>query len=521
MSRLGTVMLGVLAAIAATLAPTGTNASPAARTTDGQHTQVDALHVPRAAGDRSADGQVARLAPTTTDDYAMVAVTWAADARVRGLQVRIRTRGSDGWSGWQHLEVDSDAPTGGAVAGTVPLWVGDADGVAVQVSADGRLPADVRVVTIDPAGVPASRAARLPSAGGPVGKPRFPRRPPIVTRKGWNADPDLGDKCFAPIYGKTTKAAFVHHTVGTNNYSPADSAAIVQGIQAYHTQGRGWCDIGYNFLVDRFGRIFEGRKGGMNRPVRGAHSGDFNTDSMGVSMMGNFDTARLSKRLKNAVVRLVGWRLGTNYVSPRGRTTMQGKRLNRISGHRDVMSTACPGKHGYAWLPRLRKRVGTYLSRFESGIRDSFARRRTGPVFIGERRLKGGRQTVFTRGRGYSTAKAGPHYVPRSPLLAGYRERGGPGGALGFPVSNYRKTKVSGLHRVATEKGRLFENRADKVYALTGAIERAYLRRGGVSGRLGTPRSDSVPTRRGAKARFANGSMHYDKRTKKVTVKVW
>ena len=295
----------------------------------------------------------------------------------------------------------------------------------------------------------------------------------------------------------------------------------MRGIQAYHTQGRGWCDIGYNFLVDRFGRIFEGRKGGVKKPVRGAHAGDFNTDTMGVSMMGNFDTARLSQRLKNAVTRLVGWRLGTNYVAPRGRTTLVGKRLNRISGHRDVMSTACPGKHGYAWLPTLRKRTGKYLSRFKSEIRDNLPRKRTGAVFVGEARLDGGRQTVFNRGRGYYTADAGAYFVPRSPLLRGYRARGGPGGDLGFPVTGYRKTKVDGVRRVTTEHGRLFQNRNDKVFALTGRIERAYVRRGGVGGKLGTPRSDTVSTKRGSKARFANGTMQYDRKTKKLTVEVW
>ncbi|MDN5851410.1 MAG: N-acetylmuramoyl-L-alanine amidase [Actinomycetia bacterium] len=519
---LGITIVAVTAALVGP--PPAASAAGYSAPTDGQRTTLESTAVEPTAK-RQDGGVVAELAPTRTDPYAMVAVTWKRSDRQ--VEVEIRTHDDNGWSGWRHLETDADGPDGDPTDGTVPLWVGSADGVAARVRTNrGAAPRKVRVLTIDPAGPPAAtRGDRLPSAGGPMGKPpRFPGKPPIISRKRWGADPDLGDKCFDPIYGRTTKAAIVHHTAGTNDYRRSDSVGIVQGILAYHTQGRGWCDIGYNFLVDRFGRVFEGRDGGIRKPVRGAHAGDFNTNTVGVSMMGNFDNVRLSRRLKNAMVRLVGWRLGTNYVNPRGTTRMEGIRINRISGHRDVMSTACPGLHGYEWLPLLRTRVHHYLSRFNSKIerkRRNVGFKKIGAVFNGERRIKGGRRTMFNRAAIYWSRGNGAHYIPRGSMLRGYWKRGGAPGRLGYPRGDYVETKRNGVYRLNTKKGRLFRNRGGKVHALRGRIELAYIRRGGVTGRLGTPRTDSKHRRRVATARFAEGRLRYDKRTDKVTVKFW
>ena len=517
---LGIAVVAVTAALASP--PPAASQTQSATPADPGRTTLESTAV-KPTAQRGDGGLVAELSPRRTEPYAMVAVTWKKDDRA--VEVEVRTH-DDGWSRWRHLDSHDDGPSSGPTEGTVPLWVGSADGIAVRVRTErGAAPRDVRVLTIDPAGPSAgARGARLPSAGGPIGKPpKFPGQPAIITRKKWGADPNLGDKCFSPIYGKTTKAAIVHHTAGTNNYSRSDSVGIVQGVLAYHTQGRGWCDVGYNFLVDRFGRIFQGRAGGIARPVRGAHAGDFNTNTMGVSMMGNFDNSGLPRRLKNAMVRLVGWRLGTNYVNPRGKARVAGTTIKRISGHRDVMSTACPGHHGHQWLPRLRTRVKNHVSRFNSRIQ---AKRRNvgfktiGAVFVGERRIKGGRRTSFNRAFIYSSPKTGAHYVPRGSMLRGYWKRGATR-RLGYLVSDYHETKRKGVHRLGTQRARLFRNRGGKVHALRGRIKSAYARRGGVTGKLGTPRSDSKHTKRAATAKFGNGQVRYDKRTNKLTVKYW
>ena len=128
----------------------------------------------------------------------------------------------------------------------------------------------------------------------------------------------------------------------------------MRSIYAYHTQGQNWCDIGYNALIDRFGNIYEGRRGGMSKPVRGAHAGDYNTGTVGVSMIGNFQQRKPPARMKNALVRFIGWRLGTSYKPVRGTVRVEGHRFKRISGHRDAMSTACPGRFMYNRLPNIR-----------------------------------------------------------------------------------------------------------------------------------------------------------------------
>ena len=129
----------------------------------------------------------------------------------------------------------------------------------------------------------AAHAARHATRSGErgrtlVGATRCRRRPPIVTREQWGAD-----KCpprAAPVYGQV-KIAFVHHTVTANDYGPQDSAAIVLGICRYHRNSNGWNDIGYNFLVDRYGTIFEGRAGGIDQAVVGAQAQGYNAESTG------------------------------------------------------------------------------------------------------------------------------------------------------------------------------------------------------------------------------------------------
>ena len=89
-------------------------------------------------------------------------------------------------------------------------------------------------------------------------------------------------------YAADVRFAIVHHTAGRNDYTRAEAAAIVKGIQLFHVQGNGWNDIGYNFLVDRFGTIYEGRFGGVDRNVVGAHALGFNTGSVGIALLGTY-----------------------------------------------------------------------------------------------------------------------------------------------------------------------------------------------------------------------------------------
>src|SRR5262249_58362955 len=106
----------------------------------------------------------------------------------------------------------------------------------------------------------------------------------------------------------------VHHTAGSNSYTRTQAAAIVRGIELYHVKGNGWNDIGYNFLVDRFGTIYEGRGGGVERNVIGAHSLGFNTGTVGVALIGNFQYTTPPKAMRDALVKLLAWRLDVAHV---------------------------------------------------------------------------------------------------------------------------------------------------------------------------------------------------------------
>ncbi|MCX3063923.1 peptidoglycan recognition protein family protein [Streptomyces beihaiensis] len=199
------------------------------------------------------------------------------------------------------------------------------------------------------------------AAAAPEARPYIGARPRIITRKGWGADEKLRERKFA--YTRTVKAAFIHHTATGNNYRCSQAPSVIRGIYRYHVKSLHWRDIGYNFLIDKCGRIYEGRAGGVAKPVRGAHTMGFNTDSMGVAVLGTFGRTKPSAASVNAVARLTAWKLGLFRANPRGVTHLKsgggnlfrkGKnvRLDVISGHRDGYATECPGD-------RLYKRLGS------------------------------------------------------------------------------------------------------------------------------------------------------------------
>jgi uncharacterized protein with LGFP repeats len=531
---IATAAIGAVASAALVAARSTDSASPPLALADAGPTDgpsVQSLDVPAAAAGgtpvRGGGHLVASLAETPTDAYGMVAVTWRHGTAPAGTRVHVRMRVDGAWTPWRSLPVDLDeGPAPGEEAtgvrdGTAPLWVGDGTGVAVQVaSPNGSGPEDVSVDTIDPGADPAgSTVAR--SAGAPVTEPvRFPRMPPMYTRKQWGADESLGDQCWEPIYGRSAKMVFVHHTVNSNNYSRSDGKAIVRSILAYHTQSRGWCDIGYNYLIDRYGQIYVGRAGGPRLPVRGAHAGDYNTNSVGVSLIGNFEEARPTKRIKHALVRFIGWRLGTSYVPAHGKVKLHGKRFNRISGHRDADATACPGKYVYRWLPRLRDKVGHYLSDYRSPIRKragTMGRRTTGGVFRGEARQSGGIRTDFRRGVMYAKAGLGAHWLTGAALRA-YRKRNGTHGRYGFPITDLEATGVEGVRRVVFEHGRMYRVGKRHTYTLWGRILIRYRDLGGVTGSLGLPTSNMMPIDVGRKATFTNGSITWNRHNHTITV---
>jgi putative cell wall-binding protein len=310
---------------------------------------------------------VAVLPKTATSKFGLVGVTWRAGFSTAHLTVQVRSHVAGSWTGWNDLDIDDDGPAGtvaGVRDGTSPTWVGDADGIGVRLlSTDGSVPDDVQVAVIDggtglaqPAPTASRTLARTATTATATGVPQ----PPIVTRAQWGADTSTETPCSAPRTSSTLRGIVLHHTVNANDYTAAQAPGLVRAIHRYHTVSLGWCDTGYNFLVDRFGTIYEGRRGGITQQVRGAHAGnwDANLYTTGISMIGNFDTAPVPKATKQAVVALMAWRLASFGLSATGTMSIDGVKIPTISGHRDIYlggirpatATACPGKYAYAWL---------------------------------------------------------------------------------------------------------------------------------------------------------------------------
>jgi hypothetical protein len=188
-----------------------------------------------------------------------------------------------------------------------------------------------------------------------------------MPRAAWGAD-SVPPRA-APAYG-AVQLGFVHHTVTANEYTPQDSPSIVLGIAKYHRDTTGWNAIGYNFLVDKYGQVFEGRAGGVDQPVVGAQAQGYNTQSTGVAVLGTFSDVAIPEPAMAAIAQLLGWKLSLHGVPCEGGLTVisGGGELNRypsgtpvqmqrISGHRDGDATECPGNALYAQLPSLRTRA--------------------------------------------------------------------------------------------------------------------------------------------------------------------
>ena len=281
--------------------------------------------------------------------FNMLAAHWTGPGGVLYRTHRLH----GGWSGWRAADADSspDGGTGPWHDGGLD-WTGAADGFQLRRSGVVR-----RLRVYELWSRVTTRASRgLSEAAAPA----------IVPRSGWHANEEIVRA--APRFAPAVRLAVVHHTAGANSYTPAQAAAIVRGIEVYHVQGNGWNDIGYNFLVDRFGTVYEGRAGGITKNVIGAHSEGFNSGTVGVALIGNFTNAVPPRAMQDALVKLLAWRLDLAHVDPLSRVVYvsggnakfkagRSVTLRAISGHRDTGPSECPGNDAYALLPAIAKRV--------------------------------------------------------------------------------------------------------------------------------------------------------------------
>ncbi len=203
-----------------------------------------------------------------------------------------------------------------------------------------------------------------------------------MPRRGWSADEKI--RRAGPSFAANVRLALVHHTAGANGYTAAQAPAIVKAIQLYHVKGNGWNDIGYNFLVDRFGTVYEGRYGGIERNVVGAHAEGFNTGSVGVAVLGEYSSLAVAAKARSSLAALLAWRLDLAHVDPAStQSFISGGNarfgaglpvfLRTVSGHRDTGFTDCPGTALYACS------TGSAARSRRSGCRSSTPRRSPAP----------------------------------------------------------------------------------------------------------------------------------------------
>ena len=305
-----------------------------------------------------------------TETFRMLGLTWTGDLDAT-LRVRTRTRGR--WGEWQVLRPMEDGPDPGdeesARRGVHPVWVGRRDGVEVRVTGERR-PDALRLVLIDPGRRDGDASGRASNPAKRTRRRRAPR-PVLRSRRDWGADESLNSG--RPVRCRTIQQVHVHHTASGNGYSRSDVPGLIRGFHAYHTRSLGWSDLGYNFLVDRFGRTWVGRAGGPGRPIRGAHTLGFNHTSVGVAVIGSFESHRVPDRAVDAIVRLAAWKLDAYRRKPRGTARVYSKgsdlhpvgwvELKVIDGHRDTNQTACPGEELYGRLPEIRRRTRFHVKR--------------------------------------------------------------------------------------------------------------------------------------------------------------
>lgn len=353
------------------------------------------LAIPATLHTTSATGSTVVLAALPARDtapFTMAGVTWTGDVTPT---VQVRTKSGSTWSAWTAIERDDFRGT--ASSGTDPVFLGtNLTGIEVKVSGpEGLAVKDLKLTLINSDAIAAGEAANPDKAiTSRVEKPtgtapkatttatataagtnadvtayatRQPGRPAgIYTRAMWGADESLTDHACLEVADRL-QGAMIHHTAGSNTYTAAQSAGVVRGILSYHTQTRGWCDIGYNILVDKYGQVFEGRYGSLDKNVKGVHAGPGNYRSVGISLMMNSETYAPGTVVYDKVARLVAWKLGQANVDP---ALYQARYLvndawitiGNVAGHRQVMPTACPGVNIWNNMGQIRSKAAAQVT---------------------------------------------------------------------------------------------------------------------------------------------------------------
>ena len=508
--------------------------------------------------------------PLEVDRFFVAGFTWTGGADLpEGVRIYLRVRENGTWSPWYLNEAADAGRDDRATPGTGEFVTGGAD--AIQASVVGSsLPAGLKLAlvpsrpqgeetleaddlkTTDAAPTPVIEEAALQSQGAqpdPAAtalstSPALVSRPvaapaaapvvapaattanglpvPVTTRAEWGANASY--MSWDPEYASAGHVV-VHHTAGTNSYSSGQSASIVRGIYYYHAVTLDWGDIGYNFLVDKFGTVFEGRSGSVAAPAGkmsvGAHARGVNTGTMGISMMGDYSAVSPSDAQLSSVGKMAGWflkRAGISDVAGwAGLHVWTTERyqagstisMPRILGHRDVGYTTCPGNVGYSRLGAIRTIAQSQSPASQGGgggAPSTVAQNHPGAAalrgalpangWIGAATTgvyassKGGVFQRFERGVGYWSPATGAQFVGE-PVLSAWGAYGYQTGSMGYPRSG-GVAGVGGSRHQIFEGGIAYWRPGGRVSFVRGSILTAWAASGWESSKVGLPAGPEV-----------------------------
>ena len=336
--------------------------------------EIEGLNVPKTVDSNETKTVLQGLEGKKVEEYAtMIAVSWEGE---QPDSIEARAQNLNGtWSEWFKLDPIGDNET----SATEAAWIGESAATEIRASLYGEDVSEVLTAHViqtaaddNATATPQLRTFSLFSTSAlSTYQPGY-KAPNVISRSAWGAKESQSRSTSSSA---STKGVFVHHTAGSNNYSKSQSAQQLRGMYDYHTKTLGWADLGYNAVVDQYGQIFEGRKGGLAKNITGAHSLGFNRESFGISVMGTYSSKALPAAAQEAVAKIIAWKLGGTFnMSATAKTTFYNTtsgtkhpknsnvRLNIIAGHRDVNYTDCPGTALYNRLGTIRSRVQTLIN---------------------------------------------------------------------------------------------------------------------------------------------------------------
>ncbi|RBP66130.1 LGFP repeat-containing protein [Brevibacterium sanguinis] len=473
------------------------------------------------------------------------------------IRIQVRIKDESGWNSWTTLDEEQGEES--STEGSEPFTVNDATGVQMRILGD-QAPSDAELVLVDPKRSAAdatavaenapveidpqstgaeSDTAQLPADPGEgqapadsgtadtasaqtaaapaeatvtnqnfvpgsatvstVAKSKKVPKPDIASRKSWGAKSYKG----SPDYASKVKQAVVHHTAGSNSYSAEDVPSILRGIQTYHQKGRGWSDVGYNVIADKYGRLWHARGGDLEKAVVGAHVAGHNTGTFGISVLGSYGSKAPPRKARDAVASAIAWKLSLNGLKSNKST---------VVAHRDLAGTDCPGDAFYAKMgeirdtaagilksgelpddgekkdePKEKPKPKTSIERYAEAHAKELGKATSGEYDV--KGIEGGKARNYEKGVVYWSKKTGAYHLSGG-IAKAYK--GDVVSMLGLPIGNEKGGLKNGGTYQSFAKGAIHWSKSTGAHATSGVLLGYWKSKGYEKGHLGYPKSNPV-----------------------------